>query len=136
MRKLQVVGGLTRHDVGNKLMVVKSNIYLLKKQIGDNPKLAQYLEGIDSAISQSDEMFEFSRFYEKIGVEKPSKIDVAHCFNQAVALLPNLGPIKIVNDCQGLEVVADSLLEKLFLQLTRQLAKVRGNGHADSTALH
>ena len=48
--KLRVVGSLTRHDVGNKLMVVKSNIYLLKKQIGDNPKLAKYLEGIDSAI--------------------------------------------------------------------------------------
>ena len=67
--KLGVVGSLTRHDVGNKLMVVKSNLYLLKKQIGDNPKLAKYLEGIDSAIKSSDEMFEFSRFYEKIGVE-------------------------------------------------------------------
>ena len=72
--KLNVIGRLTRHDVGNKLMVMKSNIYLLKKQIGDNPKLAKYLEGIDSAINQSDEMFEFSRFYEKIGVEAPSEI--------------------------------------------------------------
>ena len=112
--KLRVVGSLTRHDVGNKLMIVKSNIYLLKKQIGDNPKLAKYLEGIDSAIKSSDEMFEFSRFYEKIGVEQPSEVDVAQCFNQAVALLPDLGNVKIVNDCQGLEVMADSLLKKLF----------------------
>ena len=89
--KLNVLGRLTRHDVGNKLMVMRSNIYLLKKQIGDNPKLAKYFEGIDSAINQSDEMFEFSRFYEKIGVEKPSEIDVAQCFNQAVSLLPNFG---------------------------------------------
>ena len=59
-------------------------------------------------------MFEFSRFYEKIGVENPSEIDVAQCFNQAIALLPNLGTIKIVNDCQGLEVMADSLLKQLF----------------------
>ena len=71
--------------MGNKLMVMKSNIYLLKKQIGDNPKLAKNFEGIDSAINQSDEMFEFSRFYEKIGVEEPSEIDVAQCFNQAVS---------------------------------------------------
>ncbi len=115
--KLSVVGSLTRHDVGNKLTVVKSNIYLLKKQIGDNPKLAKYLEGIDSAINLSDEMFEFSRSYEKIGVEKPSKIDVAECFNQAIAILPNLCTIKIINDCQGLEVMADSLLKKLFYNL-------------------
>ena len=112
--KLGVVGSLTRHDVRNKLMVVKSNLYLLKKQIGDNPKLAKYLEDINLAINQSDKMFEFSRFYEKIGVEEPSKIDVAQCFNQAVTLLPNLGTIKIVNDCQGLEVMADSLLKQLF----------------------
>ena len=59
--------------MGNKLMVIKSNMYLLKKQIGDNPKLAKYLEGIDAAIKLSDEMFEFSRFYEKIGVEHPQK---------------------------------------------------------------
>jgi len=112
--KLKVVGSLTRHDVGNKLMVVKSNMYILKKQIGDNPKLAKYLEGIDSAIDQSDKMFEFSRFYEKIGVEKPSKIDVAQCFNQASTLLSSLGTIRIVNDCEGLEVMADSLLKQLF----------------------
>jgi PAS domain S-box-containing protein len=112
--KLHVVGGLTRHDVGNKLMVIKSNIYLLKKQIGNNPKLAKYLEDIDSAIRQSDEMFEFSRLYEKIGVEKPSKTDVVESFNQAVALTLNLGAVEIVNNCQGLEVIADSLLKQLF----------------------
>src|SRR5665647_911079 len=112
--KLKVVGRLTIHDVSNKLMVVKSNMYMLKKQIGDNPKLAQYLEGIDSAIDQSDKMFEFSRFYEKIGVEKPSKIDVAQCFNQASTLLSSFGTIRIVNDCEGLEVMADSLLKQLF----------------------
>jgi len=113
-QKLGVVGSLTRHDIGNKLMVMKANMYLLKKQIGDNPKLAMYLEGIDSAIDQSDKMFKFSRFYEKIGVEEPSEIDVAECFNQAVALVPSLGTIRIDNDCQGLEVMADSLLKQLF----------------------
>ncbi len=112
--KLQVVGGLTRHDVSNKLMVMKSNIYLLKKQLGDNPKLAKYLEDIDSSINQSAKIFEFSRLYERIGVEKPAKINVGESFNQAVVLLPNLGISKIVNDCQGLEVMADSLLKQLF----------------------
>ena len=99
--KLNVFGRLTRHDVGNKLTVVKSNVYLLRKKFGDNPQLASYLEGIDSAISQSDEMFEFSRFYERIGVETPSEMDVGQSFSQAVALLPNLGNIRIVNDCLG-----------------------------------
>jgi PAS domain S-box-containing protein len=112
--KLRVVGSLTRHDVGNKLMVVKSNVYLIKRQIGDNPKLASYLEGIDSALTSSDRIFEFSRLYEKIGAEQPSNENVAQCFSQAKALLPNLGTVTVVNDCKGLEVVADSLLKQLF----------------------
>ena len=102
------------------------NIYLLKKQIGDNPKLIKCLESIESAINQSNELFEFSRFYEKIGVEKPSKTDVAQCFNQAVALLPNLSTIKIINDCEGLEVIADSLLKQLFYNLLDNSIKYGG----------
>jgi signal transduction histidine kinase len=112
--KLNVVGRLTRHDVGNKLMVMKSNIYLLKKQIGGNSKLTKYLECIDSAIDKSGEMFEFNRFYEEIGVEIPSEIDVGQSFNQALELLPNLNTIKMVNNCQGLRVTADSLLKQFF----------------------
>jgi PAS domain S-box-containing protein len=112
--KLRVVGSLTRHDVGNKLMAAKSNLYLLKKRIGDNPDLAKYLDIIDSALASSDEIFEFSRLYEHIGVEKPSKENVFENFNQAVALMPNLGNIEVVNECKGLMVVADSLLKQLF----------------------
>jgi PAS domain S-box-containing protein len=115
--KLRVVGGLTRHDVGNKLVVIASNEYLLRKRLGDKPELAKYLDGIKSAIDNSNKLFEFSRLYEKIGAEKPLKTNVAQCFNQAVALLPNLGAVKVVNECQELDVEADSLLMQFFYNL-------------------
>ena len=98
-------------------MIIRTNAYSLKKQIGDNPKLAKYLEEIDSAINSSDRLFEFSRLYEEIGVEELSKVNVAECFNQAAALFSNLGTVRIVNECQGLEVIADSLLGQLFYNL-------------------
>jgi len=50
-------------------VVMKSNMYLLKIQIGDNPKLAKYLEEIDSAINQSDMLFEFSRSTRKLALK-------------------------------------------------------------------
>ena len=115
--KLRVVGGMTRHDVGNKLMVAKSNLYLLKKQIGMNPQLAKYLDNIDGALVSSDKIFEFSHLYEKIGGETPSIMDVFECFSQAVALFPNLGSVKVVNECGGLIVMADSLLSQVFYNL-------------------
>jgi PAS domain S-box-containing protein len=112
--KLLVVGSLTMHDVGNKLMAAKSNLYLLKKRVGDNAELTSYFDGIESAFAASDRIFEFSRFYERIGSEKPSEENVFDCVNQAVALISNLGTVKVVNECQGLVVVADSLLKQLF----------------------
>ncbi len=112
--KLRVVGSLTRHDVINKLMAARSNLFLLRKRIGDNPDLAKYLDGIGTAIASSDRIFEFSRLYERIGAEKPSKESVFENFNQAVALMTKLGNVEVANECQGLHVIADSLLKQLF----------------------
>ena len=115
--KLRVVGSLTRHDVGNKLMAAKANLFLLKKRIGDNPEWAPYLNGIDAALVSSDALFEFSRLYEQIGAEKPAIVNVGDCFDVAVTLLPSLSEIKIVNDSHGLRVVADSMLRQFFYNL-------------------
>ena len=115
--KLRVVGGLTRHDVRNKLAIIAGQTYLLKKQIGDIPDLAKRLDKINEAVDAANILFEFSRSYERIGAEKPTSINVEECFNQAAALFPNLAPIKIVNECQGLEVMSDSMLSQLFYNL-------------------
>ena len=42
MKSSTLLARLTRHDVGNKLMVMKSNIYLLKKKIGNNSKSSDW----------------------------------------------------------------------------------------------
>ena len=115
--KLHFVGALTRHDIANKLMSIRTSAYLLKKQIGDNPEYSKYLEIIESEVNSSDRLFEFSRLYEKIGIEQPTNMNVAQCFNQAAALFLNLSAIKIVNECQGLEVMADELIGQLFYNL-------------------
>ncbi len=115
--KLRVVGKLTRHDIRNKLSIINSITYLLKKKIGFDPEVAEYLADINSAVAMSDRLFEFSQLYEKIGVEEQTDIDVKNCFDEAVTLIPNLGNIKVVNKSKGLIVVADSLLRQIFYNL-------------------
>jgi signal transduction histidine kinase len=115
--KLRVIGGLTRHDVGNKLAVVKGNCYLLKKQVGDNTTMSRYLEGIVSAVDEAIRLFELGHFYEKIGSEQTEIVDVEKCFNEAAALFANLKEITLINKCHGLNVMADSLLRELFYNL-------------------
>ncbi len=115
--KIRVVGSLTRHDVRNKLSIILSNAYLLKKRIGDSPKQAKLIANIESAVEASNKLFEFSSNFEKIGVEQPSEINVGEFFKQAVALQINLPKVQIVNDCNGFTVSADSLLRQIFYNL-------------------
>jgi len=114
--KLQVVGSLTRHDVKNKLMTARSNIYLLKKKAKNRRDLIKYIEGIELAINQSDKLFEFSRLYQKIGVEELTQINVADCFNQAASLIQDI-QLEIINQTSGLTVLADTMLRQLFYTL-------------------
>jgi len=115
--KLQVMGSLARHDVRNKLSVISANAYLLKKKLGESPELLKHLEEIDNAVVQSARIFDFSKDYERIAVEKPIEVDVAACFNKAISQTSGLGAIQIKNECNGLFVIADSLLERLFYNL-------------------
>jgi PAS domain S-box-containing protein len=115
--KLRVVGGLTRHDVKNKLSVIRANAYLLKKRLSAEPELVKLIVDIDSAVGAADKLLEFSRLYEKIGAEQLSMIHIEDCFDEAVALLPALSSLTVLNECKGLSVRADSLLRQLFYNL-------------------
>jgi PAS domain S-box-containing protein len=115
--KIRVVGSLTRHDVRNKLSIILSNAYLLKKNIGDSPKLAKFISNIENAVEASSKLFEFSSNFEKIGVEQPTEINVGEFFKQAVALQTNLPKLQIINECSDFTVSADSLLRQIFYNL-------------------
>ncbi|NLE04165.1 MAG: PAS domain S-box protein, partial [Crenarchaeota archaeon] len=115
--KLRVIGKLTRHDVRNKLSVININTYLLKKKLVDNLDVKKYLDGIDSAVSTSGRLLDFSKLYEEIGAGAKINIDVKRFFDEAVTLTPTLGKIKIINQTSGLKVFADSLLRQIFYNL-------------------
>jgi signal transduction histidine kinase len=115
--KLSVVGGLTRHDVRNKLSVVAGNAYLLRERVAGDPEALEYLKDIDAAIRQVEKIFEFARTYERIGVEQLLYMDVGKTVDEAVSLFSDLKGVKIANECGGLTVLADSLLRQLFYNL-------------------
>jgi PAS domain S-box-containing protein len=114
--KLSVVGGLTRHDVNNKLSVILNVSFLLKQRLRDNQSL-ELVKETESAVHQIEGLFEFARTYEKLGTEELTWVDAEKVFNEAAMLFPSLQDTKIVNDCHGLTVFADSLLRQLFYNL-------------------
>ena len=51
--------------------------------------------------------------YEQLGVEQLKYVDAEATVANAVALFPNID-FKVVNYCQGLNLLADSFLTQLF----------------------
>jgi PAS domain S-box-containing protein len=115
--KLRVVGGLTRHDIRNKLAAVAGSAYLLRKRFASEPNAIECLESIEKAVRESERIFGFASAYEKLGVEQLVYVDAKKILEEAIALFPDLKGVRIVNDCDGLTLLADSLLRQLFYNL-------------------
>lgn len=115
--KLGVVGKLTRHDARNKLSVILNNVYLAKKRLAENHRALDSLKGIELAVDQISNIFDFSKAYEQLGVTELSYVDVGKSFERAISLRVNYGTIQVFNECDGIKVLADPLLETLFYNL-------------------
>ena len=123
--KLKVVGNLTRHDVRNKLTTITGYSYILKKKYADKSDIIDCLGKMEQSVKDSMKIFDFAKAYEQIGVEELAEVDVERAINEAVGMFSNLS-FKVVNDCHGLIVHADSLLTQLIYNLidnTRKYGK-------------
>jgi PAS domain S-box-containing protein len=115
--KLLVVGSLTRHDIRNKLSAFNGLIFLLKKRVGGNAEATEKLSEMQRVLSQLLDILEFQKTYELVGSEKLMFVNVGNFFEEAVALLSDSKGLAIDYHCQGLEVLADSLLRQVIYNL-------------------
>jgi len=125
--KLYVISGLTRHDARNRLSLVTTNAYLAKECLAGNDEAKSYLEKIEAAVNDVVGIFDFAKTYEMLGVEKPTYVGVEKAVNEAVALFPALKRVKVVNNCHGVAVLADSLLRQAFYNLIDDSLKYAQN---------
>jgi PAS domain S-box-containing protein len=115
--KLHVLGGLTRHDIRNKLSEIIGNVYLVKKRTADRPEVMENLKDITSAAQQIVDILEFARNYERLGAEEMTYMDVEQAFARAASRFSQRKSVQLINDCRGLRVLADTLLDELFYNL-------------------
>jgi len=115
--KLRVIGSLTRHDARNRLTLVTTSTYLAKECLQGNEEVQGYLEKIGTAVHDVLDIFDFAKMYEMLGAETPTYIDVEKTVSDAASLFPSLKTVKVINQCRGLVVLADSLLRQAFYNL-------------------
>ncbi|MGD8506273.1 MAG: response regulator [Candidatus Bathyarchaeota archaeon] len=118
-RKLNLIGSLTQHNVRGKLSAVAGNTYLAKKTLPSNHKALKHLDIVESDIAQVESIFDFAKMHAQMvmGFQKPMKVDVAKSVDDAAEMITDLEGAKLVNECQGLTVLADPMLKQLFYNL-------------------
>jgi PAS domain S-box-containing protein len=124
--KLQVVESLTRHDLRNKLSALNGRVFLLKKRFGGDVYALSQLSEVESVSRQMLRIMEFEKFYVQVGSEELKPVEVERCLSEAVLLFSDLKGARLVNECGGLTVVADSLLRQLFYNLVDNTLKYGG----------
>ena len=115
IKKLNMLSSITRHDILNQIMGLRTFLELSK----NNPtttQLAGYIEKEDQAAAAIQRQIEFTKYYQDIGMNAPKWQDVAVLIDSAVRQLSTRG-IEIQVLVSGAEIFADPLLEKVFYNL-------------------
>ena len=124
-KKLNLLSGVTRHDIRNQLFALNGFLALLQKKI-PNPDLEDYFTRITKTSERIAAMIEFTREYEKIGVTVPVWHDCRTIIDTAATQAP-LGQVMVKNDLPaGTEIFVDPLIAKVFYNLMDNAARYGG----------
>jgi len=112
-RKLQLMTGITRHDILNQLTIMRGRLELAKR--AKDPASAKAWE--DKAMQSADNiesMIAFTKDYQDIGMNAP----VWHELSDVVRKAANgMAEMKVVDRLPKAEVLADPLFVKVFHNL-------------------
>jgi PAS domain S-box-containing protein len=115
-KKLNLLSGITRHDIKNQLLTLDGFVALLHKKIPD-PSYNEYFSRITKVSSQIASLIQFTREYEMIGVHAPAWLDIRTLVDDAGKNVA-FGPVVLDNDLPaGVEIFADPLIAKVFFNL-------------------
>jgi PAS domain S-box-containing protein len=124
-RKLNLLSGITRHDINNQLLILQGYLAMQKSKCSD-PAFEEYFQKVKGAADHISAMIQFTKVYQSIGVNAPSWQD-CHTLVENAAKEAPLGKINIRNDVPpGTEVFADPLIVKVFYNLLDNAVRYGG----------
>jgi len=114
-RKLNLLSGITRHDIKNQLTALLTYIEL-SRLISQDPEMNATIDKEEVVANTILRQIEFTRTYEDIGVKAPRWNNVGQLMAACMPVLTSAG-ITLELSTGDLEIYADPLLEKVFENL-------------------
>jgi len=112
--KLNLLLGITRHDILNKLSVLSGYNELLRSRISD-PFLVEMLDKQQNATDVIRKQIDFTREYDQLGTKSPQWYRVHEIAARANSQV--LQTIPFHCDTGNLEIYADPMMERVFYNL-------------------
>jgi PAS domain S-box-containing protein len=124
-RKLNLLSGVTRHDINNQLTALQGYLTMLELKQPD-PVSREYFLKAGAAAERISSMIRFTDEYESISINAPVWMDcctlIETAAEQALA-----GNVRVKNDIPaGTEVFADPLIIKVFYNLVENAVRYGG----------
>ncbi len=134
-RQLNLLAGITGHDIRNQLTALSGygEILLKKLESDDRKKDREILEKMIVSMENIEEQLEFARDYQDLGLEEPRWVDVGKKVEQLKGN-PSFTHIDLINDANGIMLLADPLFRKVLYNLFEN--SVRHGGHVRSIRIY
>ncbi|UCE91129.1 MAG: PAS domain S-box protein [Methanobacteriota archaeon] len=113
--KLRLLGAITRHDVVNQLVVLSGYLGMASTS-SDGDKARAFIEKARQASSMIQDQLEFAQDFQQIGSRTPEWINASVTLDSALASV-GIEAVSIESDIGGVELWADTMLEKVFVNL-------------------
>ncbi|HPP78702.1 PAS domain-containing sensor histidine kinase [Methanospirillum sp.] len=140
-RKLNLLSGITRHDILNKIMISKAFLSFLE----DYPLLEEqkeYIDRIRRSMTEIEQFVAFTKTYQELGIRLPEWHDVGAMFMRVTHQI-DLGNVQFTCDISDVFVLCDPLFEKVCYNLIEnairhgeKLTKIEVTGKVSEKGYH
>lgn len=114
-KKLALLGSMTRHDIVNQLTTIRGMLGLISRKNTDT-NLDLLISSAEDAAEKINKHIEFSKEYQKAGIEEPRWQDVRTIWNLAYAMARRRG-LEFTVSGDDYEIYTDQLLQKVFYNI-------------------
>jgi len=126
-RKLSLMASVTRHDVVNRLTVLRGFLVLTKKW-SDDAGFLHLIQKQEEVIARILREILFTKEYQEIGVHAPVWQNVEDAVRAALRNVDLAGITVTIDGLGDVEVFADPLLQKVFFNLADNSVRHGGAG--------
>jgi len=114
--KLNLLSGITRHDILNQVTAARAYIDFATED-GKDPAVQVHLERARTAVGEIQKQVEFSRDYQDLGMKAPVWQRPEDLIGESVSDLALPAEVRVQTDLADLEIYADPMVKKVFFNL-------------------